>query len=799
MARPKPLPLSKLYNRCSVGQFKFKSTDDLKDLAVPLGQQRAMAAIEFGIDMPRKGYNLYAMGPSGSGKHTIVRRFLDAKARKSDGANVFDWCYVNNFEESRQPRILRMPVGTARKFAEKMDRLVDDLRVAIPAMYESNEYRAQLGEIEEDFSAKEERPLEKLRAAARKKNIAVVRTQAGLAMSPMKDGEILPPDVYEKLSVAEKKAITDAVADVQKQLQAIALETPKWRRDFQQQVRDLSREICRMLAHTLIEEIRKGYEALEDVQAYLSEVEEDIVSNAETFRRPHEGEAPPQATDSAEDVMSAYRVNVLIDNRKTKGAPVIYEDNPTYENLIGAIEHIADMGALLTDFTLIKPGALHRANGGYLILDAAELAGNPYAWDGIKRALQAGVIRTEPLGKHLSMMNTVTIEPQSVPLNVKIILLGVRRLFYSFQRHDSDFDELFKVSVDFEEEIERSDKNVQLYARMIATTGRREGLLPFDKKGVARIVEFSSRQVDHSEKLSVHMININDLMREADFVTRKAGKKIISSADIDTAIEAQHYRASRIPESMRESISSGTILLDIKGEKVGQINALSVYQMGNHSFGQPNRITARVRKGHGHVVDIEREVKLGGTLHTKGVLILQSYLSATYLPLEPLSLTASLAFEQNYGGVDGDSASSTELYALLSAISEVPIKQCFAVTGSVNQFGEVQAIGGVNEKIEGYFDVCKAGKLTGDQAVLIPASNVRNLMLKAEVLDAVKAGKFAIYPITTIDEGIEILTGVHVGTRGKNGKFPANTINGKVEARLRQFSKSKDDKDDDDS
>lgn len=802
MARPKPLPVSKLYHRCPTSQFAFKSTDDLKDLAVPLGQQRAVAAIEFGIDMPRKGYNLFAMGPSGTGKHAIVRRFLDARARRPNETDtkVFDWCYVKNFEDSRQPRILKLPVGTSKKFATRMERLVEDLVVAIPAMFESDEYRARLREIQEEVASKEEKPFEVLRKRARKKSIAIVRTQSGLAMSPMQKGEIIQPEAFEKLTEAEKEKIGEAVEEVQAQLQQLAQDAPKWRREFLQRVRSLNREISRLLAHSLVDEVRKDYEEMDEVQQYLSEVEDDVVDNAEPFRRPQEDDTPsvagPPPREVLEEVISRYRVNVLIDNRRTKGAPVIYEDNPTYENLVGAIEHVADMGTLVTDFTLIKPGALHRANGGYLILDAAELVNQPYAWDGLKRALQAGVIRTEPLGKYLSMLSTVTLEPEAVPLDVKVVLVGERRLFYMLQRYDSDFDELFKVIVDFEESIPRDSGNLQKYARMIASTARRENLLPFSKTGVARITEHSSRLADNSEKLSVHTIGIADLMREADYLAKKDGRRVITDAYIDAAINGQLYRASRVPELMREGINNGTVLIATTGERIGQINALSVYQVGNHAFGQPNRITARVHKGHGHVIDIEREVKLGGPLHSKGVLILTSYLASTYLPMKALSLSASLVFEQNYGGVDGDSASSTELYAMMSAISEVPIQQRFAVTGSVNQFGEVQAIGGVNEKIEGFFDVCAERGLTGDQGVLIPVSNVRHLMLKKEVRDAVRAGKFAIYPVTGIDQGIEILTGIPAGKRGKNGDFPKNSINGKMETRLKLFAKN-DDKEED--
>jgi len=477
-------------------------------------------------------------------------------------------------------------------------------------------------------------------------------------------------------------------------------------------------------------------------------------------------------------------VNVLVDHSESKGAPVVYEDHPTYNNLIGRIEHIAHMGALVTDFNLIKPGALHRANGGYLILDARQLLLQPYAWDGLKRALRSREVRIESLSQVLSLVSTVSLEPEPIPLDVKVVLIGERLLYYLLYQLDPDFGELFKVEADFNEEIPRTPENNLLYARLIGTIARKEGLRPFDRGAVARVIEHSARMADDAEKLSIHLLSTADLLREADYWAGVAGNGVVTADDVQRAIDAQIHRADRLRELVQEEIKRGTILIDTTGERVGQVNGLSVIQLGNFAFGRPNRITARVRLGKGEVVDIEREVELGGPIHSKGVLILSGFLGARYAAERPLSLSASLVFEQSYSGVEGDSASLAELCALLSSLAEVPIRQSLAVTGSVNQHGEVQAIGGVNEKIEGFFDVCKTRGLTGEQGVIIPATNVQHLMLRQDVIEAVKAGQFHIYPVQTVDQGIELLTGIPAGERDEEGNFPEGSINQLVEARL---------------
>jgi lon-related putative ATP-dependent protease len=498
------------------------------------------------------------------------------------------------------------------------------------------------------------------------------------------------------------------------------------------------------------------------------------------------GNMPTEEMQAAS--MVRYRVNVLVDHGTTKGTPVLYEDNPCYNNLLGRVEHVSHMGTLLTDFTLIKPGMLHLANGGYLVIDAMQLLMQPFAWDSLKRCLRSREIRIESLGQSLSLVSTVSLEPEPLPIDIKVVLVGDRMLYYMLHELDPEFSKFFKVAVDFEDQMDRSPKNVMLYARLIATLVRKAGLMHFDKGAVARVIEYSSRHAEDAEKLTMEIRSIADLMEESNYWAKLGASKVVKAEHVEKAMVQATQRLSRIQTRWREETLRGTFIIDTDGEKVGQINGLSVIQLGGHAFGHPGRITAQVRMGGGEVIDIEREVNLGGSLHSKGMMILSGYLMGHFVSDKPLSLSASIVFEQSYNGVDGDSASSTELYALLSALSGLPIKQSLAVTGALSQMGEVQAIGGVNEKIEGFFELCQARGLTGDQGVLIPAANVKHLMLHPEIVEAVKQKQFHIYPINHVDEGIAILTGVNAGKRNANGKFPKNSVNGRVEQRLVQFA-----------
>jgi len=790
MATVQPLKPDQLCQTCDGSQFDFETTDELEDLAEILGQERAVNAVQFGIGIRREGYNLFALGPSGTGKRTTIGQFLDQKAATEPIPS--DWCYVNNFEFSYQPRALQLPPGRGVVLRKDMEKLVEELRTAIPAAFESEDYRTRRQEAQEEFKEQQEKAFGELREQARERSIALIRTPSGLAVAPLKEGEVMSPDEFQKLPEEERKRLEKEIADVQEQLQQTLPQARQWEREAREKVKELDRQVATFAVGGMMDEIRDTYADLAHVVDYLNAVQKDVVDNLDGFRkRDEETQAmgiPLPSSVAQEPLLRRYQVNVLVDHSESKGAPVVYESNPTYNNLIGRIEQIAQMGALLTDFNLIKPGALHRANGGYLILDARQLLLQAYAWEGLKRAIRSRQVRIESLGQALSLISTVSLAPEPIPLDVKVVLIGDRMLYYQLYQLDPDFGELFKVEADFSEEMARTPENNLLYARLIATMARRNDLHPFDRGAVARVIEHSSRLAGDAERLSVHLLSIADLLREADYWAGVSGNGVVTGDDVQRAIDAQIHRADRVRERVQDRILRGTILIDSSGERVGQVNGLSVIGLGNFAFGQPSRITARVRIGGGKVVDIEREVELGGPIHSKGVLILSSFLGARYAAEHPLSLSASLVFEQSYGGVEGDSASMAELCALLSALAQVPVRQSLAMTGSVNQHGESQPIGGVNEKIEGFFDICKARGLTGEQGVIIPVSNVQHLMLRHDVVDAVQAGLFHIYPMRTVDEALELLTGIPAGERDEEGDFSAGSVNQLVDARLKKLA-----------
>ena len=781
-----PLKLEALYRRCDPVELPFQTTTDLKDIDRVLGQERALEALEFGIGIRRQGYNLFALGPAGTGKHTIAFSFLQQQAR-SDVVPL-DLCYVNNFEVPYRPVALRLPPGRGMQLQTEMRNLIEDLRIAIPAILESEDYRTRRQTIDEATKSRQAEIFERLQAKAESKSIALLRTPLGFAFAPVRDGAALSPEEFQKLPESQRRQIEADLKALQDELEESLSKFPQWEHERRDQARELDRQVMSATVQNGMKPLKTHFQDLPDVMTYLAAVETDIVDNADAFL-PSSGEMPgpflrQRPVPAMRDRFRRYRVNLLVDQTHQVGAPVIYEDNPTMPNLVGQVENLAEMGALITDFTLIKAGALHRANGGYLMLDAQKLLTQPYAYDALKRALRARSITIESLGQAFSLVSTVTVEPQPVPLDVKVVIVGTREVYYLLSSLDPEFSDLFKVAADFDDDMPRDGTAVLAYARMIATIGRREGLKTLDRDAVGRLIEHAARLADDGHKLTTRMGDIADVMREADYWAGKAKRDLIGAEDVQTAIDQQIRRADRVREKSLEIIDNGIVMIDTAGSKTGQINGLSVLSLPNLSFGKPSRITARVRLGRGEVIDIERRVELGGPIHSKGVLILSAFLGARYASDLPLSLSASLVFEQSYGGVDGDSASSAELYALLSALAELPIDQSFAVTGSVNQFGQVQAIGGVNYKIEGFFDVCRSHGLTGRQGVMIPASNVRHLMLRRDILAAANTGQFRVFPIETIDQGIELLTGFPAGVRGDDGKFPEGSVNRRVEDRL---------------
>ena len=786
----KPLTAEELCKRCDPGQFTFDTTDDLRNLDDILGQARALDAIRFGVGIKREGYNLYVLGPSGIGKQEVVTQYLNQQAAEQKTPS--DWCYVNNFEHRQIPIAIQFPPGKGVEFAHDIDELIQELRNIVPLAFEADKYRVQLQEIEEGFGERNKEAFEKLAEESDEHDVALLTTRTGFSFSPMKNGKIIAPEDYKKLPQEERDRYKEIIAVLQEKLTNIIGHEPQWQREVQRNIRGLVHETTENTIKQPIDELREKYADLPDVQKHLQAMQDDMVANAHDFLPGEEqNQEAINQIENARPAFRDYKVNVLIDNSETKGAPVIYEDSPIYEALIGKVEHVASMGMLFTDFTLIKPGALHKANGGYLLLDAQKILMQPYAWEGLKRALFAKEVRIQSLGQLFSIISTVSLEPTPIPLDLKIVLMGDRLLYYLLYEYDPDFSELFKVAADFEDSIDSTPENYQLYAQMIATLVHKEELQAFDKGAVARAIEHGSRLVEDASKLSTHMLSLLDLLRESSYLAKERGHNIVMREDVQEAIDQQVYRVSRLRENLYEEIERGTILIDTDGEQTGQVNGLAIIDLSNFMFAQPARITATVQLGEGEVIDIEREVELGGAVHSKGVMILSAFLGMRYAQKLPLSLKASLAFEQSYGMIEGDSASMGELCTLLSALADIPIKQSLAITGSVNQHGQVQAIGGVNEKIEGFFDICKGRGLTDTQGVIIPQSNVKHLMLREDVIDAVKQGQFHVYPVENVDEAIELLTGKPAGELNKQGNYPKGSVNQSIMKNIRVFAESR--------
>lgn len=788
-----PLQPEQLYSAADLDFLSFETTADLEDLASPLGQEQAISAIEFCINVDSYGYNLFCIGPEGTGKSSLVRQILTKAARKRKTPG--DWCYVYNFATPYKPAALRMPAGKAKLFAKDMDKLIEELRVALPAVFEGEEYRTRLKTVEDSFREQKTQYFDTIQKNTTGKNVSVLRMPVGLVVAPTRDGEVLSPEAFEKLPEDEQQEVLAELNAAQEELEDAVRDIPKWEKEQREQTRLLNEEFAQFAVKHLIDDLKKKYKNIKHVTAYLNAVYADIIENVALFigdeeemQGQTEEEQPINvlSKQKVEGPLRRYKVNVLVEHGKTDGAPVVFLEHPIMTNLIGRVERQQQFGALITDFNMIKAGALHEANGGFLVIEAKDILNHSSSWESLKRALRARKITMDPPSDDGGVMTTI-LEPEAIPLNIKVVLLGEPQLYYTLAETDPDFPELFKVEANFFPHMDRTPENIAKYARLIATLGRRNKLRPLEKAAVSRLIEQASRLSEDSEKLTAHIAYISDLIREANYCALVSRSNVISRNHVEQAIMAKIKRSDRVQERMTEQIKRGTVMIDTEGKVVGQINGLAVYEFGQVSFGRPNRITCLVRMGKGDIIDIEREVELGGPLHTKGVLILSSFLASRYSENAPLSMEASLVFEQSYGEIDGDSASSTELYVMMSALANVPIRQYLAVTGSVNQFGQIQAIGGVNEKIEGFFDICRMRGLTGKQGVLIPRANIPNLMLRNDVVEACRAGMFHVYPVETIDEGIEILTGMPAGEKDGEGRYPADTVNGKVQRRLNEF------------
>lgn len=787
------VPVEQLRRVVDPASLGFSTTADLKPVSNLLGQDRALAAIQFAASMPHRFFNLFVMGSPGLGKRTAVRDFLQPRAIQLQAPD--DWVYVSNFTLPHRPSAIRLPCGRGRAFSQGMSGAIDELRVSLPALFESDDYQSRRRAIDERLLGSNEEAFETLSKKAEAQSIAVLRTPMGFAMAPIAGGKVIKPEVFNDLPEDERHEIQSKIEALQQELEAILRKLPQKEKQRRAEIRELNEHFAGRAIRQALSDVVKQFADIAGIPDYLKRVETDLIGNVELFLS-KDGEDDTMIAptiDSARDSrFRRYMVNVVVGDGDAErvGAPLLEEDNPTHGNLVGRIEHVSQMGALVTDFMLIKPGALHKANGGYLLLDARKVLLQPFAWEALKRALKSGEIVIESPAEQFSLVSTVSLEPARIPLNVKVVLFGDRMLYYLLSAFDPEFSSLFKVVADFDDTMDASPDVEPFYALLVAGIVERKGLRAVTAGGVARLLEEGSRMAEDSKKLTLGVEPLADLLSEADHWAQSAGHERIEVEDVAKAVDQAIYRQDRIRQHALETTLRDIKLVDTNGMQVGQINGLSVLSLGNFSFGAPSRITARARMGSGRLIDIEREVKLGGPLHSKGVMILRGFLEGKYAHEVPLSLSASLVFEQSYSGVEGDSASSAELYALLSALSQVPLNQAIAVTGSVNQLGQVQAIGGVNQKIEGFFDLCRARELTGEQGVLIPKANIAHLMLRHDVVKAVGDGIFHIHAVETIDQGIEILTGQIAGERLTSGRFPEGSVNRKVEDRLIALAES---------
>jgi len=788
----KPLTADQLRPQCTAETLPFKTTAELEDLPDILGQDRAFQAIEFGINVNHRGFNLYVMGSSGLGKHGLIRKYLTKVAIGKESSS--DWCYVHNFEQDYKPKALKLPAGQGRTFKKDMKNLIEDLGKAINAAFEASEYQEQIQIIEKSFQKKQSSLLEKHAEQARLLDINLSNTPSGFMLTPIIDGRNITEDEYDQLTDEVKDEIEDKIANFQEELEYLAPEMSRQRREHNIRIKKLNRKVALFASSNLIKDAKRKYKPLPEVVSYLKGLQEDVLHHLEEFTEVEEDDSESetgQQPSNKSESLQRYQVNLIVECGNQKGAPVVYLDNPTYQNLVGRIEYENRASNPGNNFSLIKPGALLQANGGYLILDAHKILSAPHAWDALKRSMYAKKAKIENLDQVVGGDNSVTLEPEPIPLKVKIILLGDRRTYYMLHEIDPDFPELFKVEADFEEEISRNEDSTLKYARLIASRTRKFDLKDMDASAVARIIEFSSRLANDAERLSTRLRTIDDLLIETQYYAQQSNSDLISTLHVQQAIDAQIERTGRIQGLIQSDIQRGTLMIRTEGEVVGEINGLSVFDIGKYGFGQPSRISASVHLGDGKIINIEREVDLSGSIHDKGVLILSALLASKYTKDTPLSFSASITFEQSYGLIDGDSASVAELCVLISALTDIPIQQGLAITGSLNQQGFVQAIGGVNEKLEGFFDICNQRGLTGSQGCIIPAVNVKNLSLRKDVIDAIEQGTFSIYPVEHYHQALELLLGMPSGEELVDGNYEKDSINDRLVNRLCQFAKNR--------
>ncbi|OPY01128.1 MAG: Lon protease [Syntrophorhabdus sp. PtaB.Bin184] len=778
-----------LYRKCHPDSFSFAGADSVVELPMTIGQEKALRSLDFGLNMDSTGFNIFAIGESGTGKMSTVMYMLRQKAANEEAPA--DWCYVHNFKDPDSSIALSFGPGKGAVFQKELEEMIKILRVEIPKAFESKEYETQKSKIVDEFQQKQQEYLARLDTEAKERGFTVKRGPTGVLLVPVKEnGELMSKEEFEALDAKARKKLEDTGRLFQEKLNDVVRILREAEKIVGEMVMRLDRMVALDIVGPMIDAVQKKYGEQEKVVRYLEDVKEDILTHLDDFKASEETPSPLPflKIPKAETSFTRYAVNVIVNNGESKGAPVVYESNPTYLNLFGRMEYKVQYGMATTDFTMIKAGSLHKANGGYLVIDALELLRNAFSYEALKRALKNGEIRIEDVLEQYRLISTAGLKPEAIPLDVKVVLTGNPYLYYILHAYDEDSRELFKVKADFDSRMERNRENTDKYALYVAQCQKDENLLPFDRTAVARLVEMGSRFADHQDKLSTRFGDIADLIRESHYWAKKEGVERVSAAHVTRAVKEKIYRVNRIEERLQEMMLEDTLIVNTAGEKVGQVNGLAVLDIGDYAFGKPSRITAKTYMGRAGVVNLERETKMSGKIHEKAILIITSYLGGKYAVNKPISLSASITFEQLYEMVEGDSATCAELYALLSSISGVPLKQSFAVTGSMDQNGDVQPIGGVNQKIEGFFHLCRMRGLDGSQGVIIPKRNARNLVLSDDVIEAVQKGLFNVYTIDRMEEGLEILTGMPAGEPGTDGTYPEGTLNHLVEKRLTEIS-----------
>jgi len=784
----KRLALEDLYRSCDPEELGFETTADVEAIDGTVGQDRAVNSLQFGLSIRAEGYNLFVAGPPGTGRSSTLRAIVGSVAASQPVAA--DWCYLYNFEEHRQPSVISLPAGRGRALARHMEGFIAACRREIPRHFETETFVSQREELVRDVQKQRAHAFEDVEKEAQKRGFSMTAGPMGVATVPLKaDGQPMTQQEFEQLPDADRQSIQTRGEGLQPMISQAMLQARRLEREAQQRLEQLDKSVALYAITPLLTEVRQEYVDIPKAMEYLDQVRDDIVDHLQMFRSESESPGPAGPGMPTEDFFARYKVNAFVSHDDGGGAPIVIENNPTYYTLFGRVDYRSQFGVVMTDHTMIKAGSLHRANGGYLIMQAFDVLTSPLVWEALKRIVRCKEITIQNLGEQFSAIPISTLDPQPIPLDLKVVLVGIPRVYQLLQQADEEFRKLFRAKADFTTDIDRTVECVRMYAGFISSRVQQEKLRHFHKSAVARIVEHGSRLVEHQHKLSTQFIDIGDLLTEADFWAGIDGSDLVYDRHVERAISEKIYRSNLIEERVQDVIGEGTIMIDVSGEGVGQLNGISVYDVGDYRFGRPTRITARVSLGRGQVTNIERDVQMSGKIHNKGFLILNGYLQGKFARERPLSFAASLAFEQTYDEIDGDSASAAELYALLSALSLAPIRQGIAVTGSINQLGEVQAIGGANEKVEGFFAVCKAAGLTGDQGVIIPRDNMKHLMLRREVRDAVRDGQFTVWAVSTVEEGIEILTGVPAGQPDAKGQYPRDTINRRCVDRLAHLSR----------